>query len=61
MDCVYKKREKAIDRMMAPIDHVKRRQITTMPPPGQALPTLWPIQDAVRGFKPTRGYHSLPA
>ncbi len=25
MDCAYKNREKAIDRMMAPIDDVKRR------------------------------------
>ena len=25
MNCAYKKREKVIDKMMAPIDHVKRR------------------------------------
>lgn len=25
MNCAYKNREKAIDRIMAPIDHVKRR------------------------------------
>lgn len=25
MNCAYKNREKAIDKMMSPIDHVKRR------------------------------------